>query len=102
MGKTAFVPSTDWILLVTLAGVYLLTAVIPAIWLTARKGNLDRFVRVWHPIAVFLTAVSGIAVSQDSWSVKLILVGVAAPVSALGGYLGYLLYSWLRHSPKLP
>ena len=100
MNETVLTVSSDWMLFVTLGGVYLVTAVIPAIWLSVRQRTLDRFVRVWHPIAVSLSAVAGIAVIRDSWGIKLILIGIVIPLIVLGNYLGYLFYLWLKHRIK--
>ena len=93
--------SSEWVVpFCIMAGVILLVFTIPAIWLAARKRNLDGFVRVWGPVAASLTTVSGIAVIHDTWGTKLLLLGIVVPLVAIASYLGNLLYLHLKRALK--
>jgi amino acid transporter len=99
MSETALGVSMEWFIpSVTIAAVFLATAVIPTAWFVFRRKNLDRLVRLWYPIATVFAVVSGILTISNTWDVKLILIGVLSPFAALGSYLGYLLYSFLKRN----
>ena len=96
-----FVSSTEWILFaVTMGGVFLITVGIPAIWLGAHKRASEQFHRIWVPIGMYLAVVSGIAVLHDSWTDKLIIMAVMAPVTAFGSYVGYQVALMVKRALK--
>ncbi|MBI4294961.1 MAG: hypothetical protein HY669_02195 [Chloroflexi bacterium] len=93
------VVSKEWTVpFFVMAGVYAFLFAIPAIWLAARRRNLDGFVRVWGPVAASLTAASGIAVIHDTWGTRLLLAGIVVPLVAVASYFGYLLYLQLKRA----
>ncbi|MBI4199645.1 MAG: hypothetical protein HY535_04135 [Chloroflexi bacterium] len=80
---------------------FVLTVVMPTVWLAAKRRPMEKFVRAYYPFAAFVSALTGIAASSATVMGKIVLGGVAAVVSLVGGALAYRAYRLLKRFLKL-